>query len=111
MMATYPKETQGKAKVLWIPSSIQYRAAFVAGACVLFLVGALNGGGPACWVFSALAGLLALRTLVIRVAINSDGVVVVNTFRSYKLKWEELEDVRYEDRIYSGGRVGPDSGA
>jgi hypothetical protein len=84
--------------VIWIPPSLLYRAAFLAIASALFTTGGPKGDEITTYVFAAVAGLLALRTLVIRVVISPDGLRIVNSFRSYRITWENIEDVRYEER-------------
>jgi hypothetical protein len=84
--------------VIRIPLSLLYRAATLAFACALATNGGLQGAGTTSYVFAAIAGLLALRTLAIRVVVSPDELRIVNPFRSYRIKWKDVENVRYEDR-------------
>ena len=84
-----------------IPPSLLYRAAVFAGACALFLAAGITGHGITSYVFGAIAGLLALRTIVIHMVVSPDGIRIVNPFRFYRLSWESLEDVTYEQRPFA----------
>jgi hypothetical protein len=81
-----------------IPASLWYRAVVLAGACALFINAGSDGHGLTNYVIGVIAGLLALRTVAIRVTVSSAGIRIVNPFRSYRINWESVEDVRYEER-------------
>jgi len=66
-------------------------------AAILFLAATSgaggNGGRAAFAVGSAVVAALALRTLWSGAYLRRDGVIVRGQLRSYRLGWEEIEDI------------------
>jgi hypothetical protein len=88
-------------QVVRIPTSLAYRAGVLVVGCFAFvLVGAQRGGAVA-YVFGGVLGLLALRTLMIRVIISSAGILIVNMLRTYRIAWPDVEHLRYEERGFT----------
>jgi hypothetical protein len=80
------------------PPSLLYRAAIFLGVCVLGLVAGFNGAGAFSYIAGVIGGVLALRILMVRVRIRSDVLKVTNPFRTYVLRWTDIEDIRLEER-------------
>jgi len=81
----------------WIPASLLYRAATFGIVCGLFISSGLEGTGAFSYVVGTIGGLLALRTLFIHMVVSPDWIRVVNPIWSYRIKWEDIDDVWCED--------------
>jgi hypothetical protein len=80
------------------PPSLLYRAAICGGVCVLGLVAGFEGAGAFSLVLGALAGVLSLRALTVRVNVRPNALKVANPIRNYVLRWSDIEDIRLEER-------------
>ena len=85
----------------WIPASLIYRSGTLAVACAIFLAVGFSHNEVTGYIFGAIAGVLAVRTLMVRLVVSAKELRIVNPFRSYRIGWDDVENVRYENRGFS----------